>query len=291
MKNSTNAEVIFPFAPAPFPGESIASWVIRLCNSHGYGFATVEKLVKAKLKNNDWDEGVTDQDTHALLLAAGLQYKQFFDGILDPRFLRDNHVKLRPRKNDGRPYYGFCKLCFKEDKEPYLRWRWRYEIFRDCTVHRCQLLTSCPHCEERIYTGSVILRDDSRNVFIPNFGYCKHCGQPMYEDILSFGDVQKNANRHTSYKAPDINPFDRRSILNWLWHVKKERVRWKLKFGFTPEPVPFWAPRTNGLKQYRNLNLFSRIKVAKAVGIYRAEKNRQRAANRLAAEAAEPAKS
>ena len=290
MKDSTNAQVIFPFAPTPFSGESIASWVIRLCNSHGYGFATVEKLVKVKLKNKDWDEGVTDQDTHALLQAAGLQYKQFFDGILDPKFLRDNHVKLWPRSNDGRPYYGFCKLCFKEDKEPYLRWRWRYENYRGCTVHHCQLLTCCPHCEERIYTGSVILRDDSRNVFIPNVGYCKQCGQPLYEDINTFGDVKKNASRSIGYKVHDINPFDRDSILSWLWHVKKRRIRWKLKFGFTLEPDPFWEPRTIGLKQYRKLNLFSRIKVAKAVGIYRAEKNRQRAANRLAAQAAEPAK-
>jgi TniQ len=290
MKDSTNAQVIFPFAPAPFSGESIASWVIRLCNSHGYGFATVEKLVKVKLKNKDWDEGMTDQDTHALLQAAGLEYEQFFDGILDPRFLRENNVKLWPRSKDRRPYYGFCKLCFKEDLEPYLRWRWRYENFRDCAEHHCKLLTSCPHCEERIYTDSVILRDDSRSVFIPNVGYCKQCGQPLYEDIKSFGAELKNANRPIGYKAPDINPFDRRSILNWLWHVKKGRVRWKLKFGFAPEPDPFWAPRKNGLKQYRNLNLFSRIKVAKAVGIYRAEKHRQRAEERLAAQAAESAK-
>lgn len=289
MKDSTNAQVIFPFAPTPFSGESIASWVIRLCDSHGYGFATVEKLVKVKLKNKDWDEGVTDQDTHALLQAAGLQYKQFFDGILDPIFLRDNHVKLWPRNNDGKPYYGFCKLCFKEDKEPYLRWRWRYQNYRNCTLHHCHLLTCCPHCKERIYTGSVILRDDSKKVFIPNVGYCKHCGQPLYEDINSFSEVKKNASRAIGYKVQEINPFDRRSILNWLWHVKKGRVRWKLKFGFTHEPDSFWVPRTIGLKQYRDLNPFSRIKVAKAVGIYRTEKNRQRAANRLVAQDTEPA--
>ena len=282
MNNSETPKLVLPFAPDPFPGESIASWVIRLCGSHGYGFSTVQKLVNVKIRKKDWDEGLSYASTLKLLNAAGLKYSQFFDGYLDPGFLRKNGVQLIPRRIDRGPAYGFCKQCLKADQEPYLRWRWRYKNYGKCTVHKCQLLTCCPHCDAPLDTSTNILCDIGGQIFIPNLGYCKGCGQPLYEGILQLDKVSKSLGRPLWLKIPEINPYDRRSILGWLWIVKKKRVQWRLKFGFTPEPDPCWTPRTIGLKQYRNLNIFVRGKVAKALAIYRAEKHRQRAADRQA---------
>jgi hypothetical protein len=290
MKNSTKQQVIFPFAQVPFSGESIASWVIRLCKSHDYSFQTVSKLVGIKLKKKDWDEGVTKKDIHALLQSAGLEYKQFFHGMLDPEFLRENHVQLWSRKNAGRPFYVFCKLCFKEDKEPYLRWRWRYGNFRKCTVHHCELLTCCPHCKRKLYTDSVILRDDSRRVFIPDFSYCKNCGQPMCEDNKNFINVKKPVIRQTRYVTPDIDPIDSIAFSKWFGISRINDALWRLYFGLPHEIDPLFKSRTNGLKQYRKLSIFSRMRVAKAVAVYRAERHRRRAEKKLAAQAAEPAK-
>lgn len=280
MNNSENPKLALPFAPDPFPGESIASWVIRLCGSHGYGFTTLQKLVNVKVSDKDWDEGLSYPNTLKLLCAAGLEYSQFFAGHLDPRFLRENYVRLVPRRFDGEPAYGFCMECLKADQDPYLRWRWRYENYVICTVHRCRLLTNCPHCDAPLVTGSNILWDVGDQMFIPNLGYCKGCGQPLYEDILQLEQKTKRSGWPLWLKIPEINPYDRRSILSWLWMAKKQRVKWTLKFGFTPEPNPYWLPRRVGLKQYRNLNLYVRGKVAKALTIYRAEKHRQRAAAR-----------
>lgn len=283
MDTLHDKNLIFPYAPRPLPGESVASWVIRLCGSHGYEFKAIERLLNLKPKHRDWDAGLSEQDTRNLLKAAGCEFKEFFDGYIDPKFLRDNHVVLRPRYKDGVPCYGFCPFCLKTDDVPYLRWRWRYYNFRQCTVHFIPLMTECPHCNACIATRSSLLKDQANIVFIPNLGFCKQCGQPLYEKSFSQPRVPKE--QSIRFNVPEINPYDWDSMLRWLWVGKARRAPWRLKFDFVDGQEMKFSERSIGLTRYRKLNPLVRAKVAKAVAIYRAEKHRQRRDERLVNEA------
>lgn len=289
MINLSDKKVIFPFAPRPLPGESVASWVIRLSASHDYDFLTIKKLANVKLSHKDWDEGLTEQDTHQLLETAGFDYEEFFCGTIDPLFLRQNYLQLLPRYIDGHPSYAFCSACFKEDREPYLRWRWRYYNFRNCTVHGSPLRTSCPHCNSPLVTSTALLRYESKLVFTPTLAYCKRCGQPLDQDALDFSWGGKASKPAPRIRVPDINPYDGQSIIRWLWIAKRRKAPWRLKFGSVDEPNPYSEPRKIGLEHYRHLDVYARAKVAKALRIYRAEKHRQRAEDRLAVQIGESA--
>jgi RNase P subunit RPR2 len=287
MTNLSDKKVIFPFAPLPLPGESVASWVIRLSASHDYDFLTIKKLANVKLSHKDWDEGLTEQDTHQLLETAGFEYEEFFCATIDPLFLRQNCVQLVPRYMDGHPNYAFCSACFKEDREPYLRWRWRYHNFRNCTIHNRPLRTSCQHCNSPLVTSTSLLRYESRSVFTPNLAFCKNCGQPLDQDALDCGRGGKASNPSLGIKVPEINPNDGQSIIRWLWIAKKRKAPWRLKFGLADEPNPYCEPRKIGLEHYRHLDVYARAKVAKALRIYHAEKLRQKAEDRLAVQIGE----
>lgn len=291
MKDSTNAQVIFPFAPPPLPGESIASWVIRLCGSHGYGFTTVKKLAQVKVKYDDWDRGMDHQSTLRLLEAAGLEYKEFFNENLDPHFLQECGVVLHPINTDWGPAYGFCPMCFAEDQVPYLRWRWRYKNFKKCTRHQRTLLLSCPHCGARLNSSRPILRDDSSEEYIPNLGYCKNCAQPMFVDIQNTKPKFKHPWELRRDWVRTVNPFDSQSVSMWLVLGRVAPFPWSVNFDSPVEIKPVYKARKTGLKKYSRLSLYGRAKVAKALGLIRAEKHRQRADERISTQVGDPAKS
>lgn len=290
MKNLNKPSVIFPHAPFTLPGESIASWVIRLCGSHGYGFVTVKKLVKVKVKHDDWDEGIDHQSTLRLLEAAGLQYEEFFNEKLDTAILRECGVTLYSRSTLQGPTYGFCPLCFAEDEVPYLRWRWRYKNFNKCTKHHRNLLTGCPHCSARIDSSRPILRDVPSEEFIPNLGYCKTCAQPMYVQIQEEETTFKHPWELSRDWVRMVNPHDKNSVRRWLNSGRMETFSWRLRFAPPAEIKPVYKERETGLKQYRCLSGYGRGKVAKALGIVRSEMRRQREEDLLAAQDVEPDK-
>jgi hypothetical protein len=111
----------------------------------------------------------------------------------------------------------------------------------------------------------------------------------LNQDALDFGRGTKASKPSLWFKVPEINPYDWQSIIRWLWIAKKRKAPWRLKFGSVDEPNPYCEPRKIGLEHYRNLDVYARAKVAKALRIYHAEKLRQRAEDRLAMQVGESA--
>lgn len=281
MENSRNSKVIFPFAPRPFLRESIASWVIRLCSSHDYTFARLKNLVNVKVKKSDWDDGMNRPDMLRLLQSSGLECEDFFGQMVNAVILRQHGVNLHPRDVDGYPYYAFCPLCFAEDEVPYLRWHWRYANYKECRLHRRKLFTKCQHCGARLETSRPILRDLPNEVFISNFGYCKICAQPLFVFFEKKAEPYKYPWERSKDWVRSVDPHDKNSVGSWLLLGEMGSSSWKLRFDLPAEIKPVWTPRKKGLKQYRNLSIYGRAKVAKALRIIRAEKHRQRSEQRI----------
>lgn len=281
MENSSKSKVIFPFAPRPFPRESIASWVIRLCGSHDYTFARLKLLVNVKVRRNDWDCGMDHLSTLRLLESAGFEYTTFFDEKFNPNVVQQRGMTLRPRSVQGVPYYAFCPMCFAEDEVPYLRWHWRFENFHSCKLHQRNFLTKCPHCDARLDTSRPILRDISSEEFIPNLSYCKNCAQPLFVIFEKQPEPYRNPWESPGEWIRPVDPNDAESVYRWLCIGRLGSSSWKMRFNMPAEIKPVWKPRKIGQEQYRYLSIYGRAKVAKALRIIRAEKHRQRTEERL----------
>ena len=92
---------------------------------------------------------------------------------------------FRRKRNIRQHAQRICPLCLKEDKQPYLRKKWRLFFSAACVKHKCFLIDKCPSCGEpfvihkRLYDG--------------DFPYCRKCGfsfktaEPEYIDGDPYG--------------------------------------------------------------------------------------------------------
>lgn len=257
MTHSDRTQLIFPLAPKPYPDESMTSWLIRLCGTHQYPFHYIEKLTGIRPKRHDWDCGLTKDQTDHLLAAAGLDRAAFFPGKLDPWFLEECGVKLHPWQRNGKPAYLWCDACLMTDKEPYLRWQWRYQDLIKCTVHDQHLRPRCTYCDKHLFAHRSLLLQVLSGPLMLDLASCQHCGQSIADPVTAemsrkFNKVAQNLSmRNVRYRLMDISWFE---IANSVE---------------TPRFV--YAPRTVGSKWSRRLLFDKRRRVAEALSLIRKE--------------------
>ena len=92
---------------------------------------------------------------------------------------------FRRKRNIRQHAQRICPLCLKEDKQPYLRKKWRLFFSTACLKHKCFLIDKCPSCGEpfvihkRLYDG--------------DFPHCRKCGfsfktaEPEFINENSYG--------------------------------------------------------------------------------------------------------
>lgn len=82
----------------------------------------------------------------------------------------------------------FCPLCFRMDKEPYIRRSWRLAFYTECEHHRTLLLDRCPRCRQphTYFRGEMGERDRIQGA---SMGICNHCGYDLaYAPVERFSE-------------------------------------------------------------------------------------------------------
>lgn len=181
---SSGANKTFPLAPVPYPGESLGSWVQRLCGSHFYSFARLSLVTGLKPLKQDWDLGLFEEEALALVASAGLtrmDLEKYFDGVVGKPV--DELIRTWARHSGARPSYGWCARCFSSDVDPYLRWAWRLTQNKSCEIHDVELHTECRHCGRALETHRSLMTTSVRAHPIYNLASCSGCGFSLVDDV------------------------------------------------------------------------------------------------------------
>jgi hypothetical protein len=179
-RGKKTSTVVFPIAPDPFEDESPISWVQRLCGEHHCTYATLEKLLQLKPKFYDWDDSVDSRLWLHLSRCCGFREVPCSVGrqrnLMAANFLGKDKWQMLIRKT---PSYKWCALCWQEDSIPYLRWFWRWDRVKICSLHRVPLSDACPWCNSSLLLTRALLTKSGPYVAVPNLSYCGSCSMPM----------------------------------------------------------------------------------------------------------------
>ncbi len=190
-RSTKTSSVVFPIAPNPFEDESPISWIQRLSGEHHCTYARLEKLLQFKPKLYDWDDLFEFKIWLYLSRSCGFSEVPCRVGMqrnqIAAKLLGEDKWQLFTRQA---PSYRWCTLCWREDPIPYLRWSWRWERVKMCSVHRVPLAEVCPWCNSPLVIKRALLTKSGPYVGVPNLSYCGLCSMPMADlsvDVQTIG--------------------------------------------------------------------------------------------------------
>jgi len=279
MENSKKPPgAIFPWTPIPYVGESFYSWILRFCGAYQYTFDQLFKLTNINPKNKDWDVDICMTKQAELHYLAGVGLFDLPTEKFDEWLMYACKVPLEPRYFNKRPSYAWCDQCLLQDKEPYLRWRWRCKNFEYCAIHKIRLQETCPACESKYVVSSSLLRHGGSSKGLIDLSYCPTCGcslihTPRFEKPYVHPTVSASERK----KIWDIDASNSKNLTEWLRISGLRRSSGIKMLQFVPKsPIVVFKPKETGPQWSRNLSVKSRAKLARAMQIIRRERNENR---------------
>ncbi len=195
------ANSMFRIRPLPLSGELLSSWLIRTAYLHHSDPATFLNLYFPEYDYHLWDNDLdlyeNDSFFNRLSIKTGFKKETIYGMTLKPYegwlsetiYPNNRNAFIMPifrRKRNIRQHaQRICPICLKEDKQPYLRKKWRLFFSTACVKHKCFLIDKCPSCGEpfvihkRLYDG--------------DFPHCRKCGfsfktaEPEFINENSYG--------------------------------------------------------------------------------------------------------
>ena len=134
-------------APYPFPHESAASWIRRVCHQHDTSYRSLTTaLVIRPLRDPVWS-GERDL-VYRFGEGTCVPPKRLWElaGVFNVIRTRESLKRLLFYDELGAPAYRYCPDCFASDPTPYLRIGWRLKDWTICPVHFTSMLETCPEC-------------------------------------------------------------------------------------------------------------------------------------------------
>lgn len=152
------------FATPFLYGESLTSWLVRAALRHGCSPLTFTYYYwpKYRIWTYDVDKGFDHLDAQIksdIAILTGHNIDTCNNHILID-FSEDTSVKsenktsllwtapLSKRNRYSRLGYPFCPDCMSDDKEAYLKLRWRFTWSVCCTKHKTFLQVDCKNCKQ-----------------------------------------------------------------------------------------------------------------------------------------------
>lgn len=169
----------------PLPRESAMSWLQRVCQQYDMSLSTFLTFVESrKARIQDVDMALAPRHYPILAELCGIQ-PECFD--LMRRILGRCSMTygLRPLLAFGekrKPAYGFCPLCWRDDKIPYLRIEWRFEHWRICLAHRTRMSSRCMVCHFPLQIHCSVL--GGAGTVMPSLAHCFKCGFDLRHHIV-----------------------------------------------------------------------------------------------------------
>ena len=178
------ADSMFKIRPLPLDGELLSSWLIRTAYLHHSDPATFLNLYFPEYDYHLWDNDLdlynNDAFINRLSLKTGYKKEIFYgmtlksyEGRLSETIHYNNRNAFimpifRRKRNIRQHAQRICPLCLKEDKQPYLRKKWRLFFSTACVRHKCFLIDKCPSCGELFVIH--------KRLFDGDFPHCRKCG-------------------------------------------------------------------------------------------------------------------
>ena len=178
------ANSMFRIRPLPQKDELLSSWLVRTAYMHHSDPATFLNLYFPEYDYHLWDNDLdlynSDSFFNRLSIKTGFKKETIYgmtlksyEGWLSETIYYNNRNAFimpifRRKRNIRQHVQRICPLCLNEDKQPYLRKKWRLFFSTACIKHKCFLIDKCPSCGEpfvihkRLYDG--------------NFPHCRKCG-------------------------------------------------------------------------------------------------------------------
>lgn len=145
-----------------FEDESITSWLIRASFNQGCSPSVFTQYYwpDYRIWTYDVDKGfyfVNHRIHEDMAILANTEIDRFdnqtlisFTKTLNKKIERNSSLlwtnPLSKRNRYARIGYYYCPDCMEEDKQAYLRLKWRFTWSVCCTKHRKFLQVKCPHC-------------------------------------------------------------------------------------------------------------------------------------------------
>lgn len=139
--------------PLPLPDESLSSWLIRVSANY---ILPVKEIIEycfgsglTQLFSADPDIVPIEKIQQSLASKLGISPDRFCSLVsLTPRELGwPSESWLVETLGYALQASAFCPKCLASDPEPYFRNQWRYTAEKKCSIHACQLVRKCPHCQ------------------------------------------------------------------------------------------------------------------------------------------------
>lgn len=243
---------LWPIHPRPLPGETALSWLTRLALAYGRSLKEFDEDVLGsaivnRADRSTWrprivfDPSRLEQALPKLARGVGVEIAELRELFFPP--VEDHDLFLVP----GGPQC-VCPQCWKNDKQPYFRRRWKLITAAACTEHGVKLLLRCPRCH-------VDIRDDSVRHDRDHLAFCRSCGDdlrqlPIYPadpDVVAFcREVERVCERWSEPRSQEAKLLDRTLValikLVWCWGGSPTRI-----FGELSARLPQSTPSFQGV--------------------------------------------
>ena len=195
------ADSMFRIRPLPLNDELLSSWLIRTAYLHHSDPATFLNLYFPEYDYHLWDNDLDLYNNNSFLNRLSLKTgykKEIFYGMTlksyEGRLSETIHYNnrnafimpiFRRKRNIRQHAQRICPLCLKEDKQPYLRKKWRLFFSTACIKHKCFLIDKCPSCGEPFVIH--------KSLYDGDFPHCRKCGfsfktaEPEFINENSYG--------------------------------------------------------------------------------------------------------
>lgn len=174
----------FPIRPLPLEDELLSSWLVRTAYMHHTDPSTFLNLHFPEYGRELWERDLDLYCDGSLVKRLAektgfpeeIVYKMTlnsYEGWLSEEIYPNNRnafiIPIHRHSRNVRQFaQRLCPMCLKEDKQPYLRKKWRLFFSTACIKHNCFLIDKCSSCGEpfvihkRLYDG--------------DFPHCQKCG-------------------------------------------------------------------------------------------------------------------
>ena len=174
----------FPIRPLSLDDELLSSWLVRTAYMHHTDPSTFLNLHFPEYGRELWERDLDLYCDGNLVkrLAEKTGFKEeiiykmtlnSYEGWLSEEIYPNNRntfiIPIHRRSRNVRQFaQRLCPLCLKEDKQPYLRKKWRLFFSTACVKHNCFLIDKCQEC------GTPFMVNKRLND--GNFPHCRKCG-------------------------------------------------------------------------------------------------------------------
>ncbi|MFZ6657215.1 TniQ family protein [Undibacterium sp. TJN19] len=163
----------FLVAPRIIQGETLSSWIHRLCQRQGISVEKLFQVLECAPPKDIDSERISDGILRLMSMTRhGIEnfhlVKATNQSIL---FNADVYGQVRTGFNKS-PVTAFCVSCLKTDTIPFYRIEWRFHFWKICPRHLINLLTRCPRCTNIPELKNPLLVSGNA---MPNLAFCFFC--------------------------------------------------------------------------------------------------------------------